>query len=204
MCTAVAASLSRPLTAAADSSAPPEFAARIEQCLAAAPTADYAEFGAMKVLGSGEFCTACGTTLRGGRVAVKTLKRETQGTRLAVHGLLRETAILLSVRHSNIIAVVAHGTCAADGEAQVPSATMPFLCLEELASTLAAELPPSSMYALPWKFKAACKKWPVERGLDVGLQLARALQHCHDAWMPGFCLLHRDIKPNNIGFTASG
>ena len=35
-------------------------------------------------------------------------------------------------------------------------------------------------------------------------RLAEALRYLHNEAMPGFQLLHRDIKPDNMGFRADG
>lgn len=37
-----------------------------------------------------------------------------------------------------------------------------------------------------------------------GLQLAEALQYMHDDAMPGKLVMHRDLKPDNIGFDSNG
>ena len=36
----------------------------------------------------------------------------------------------------------------------------------------------------------------------VRSQLARALAYCHDEAIPGYRLLHRDVKPTNIGVAS--
>lgn len=35
-------------------------------------------------------------------------------------------------------------------------------------------------------------------------RLSEALRYCHDEAIPSFQLLHRDIKPDNVGFRADG
>jgi len=45
---------------------------------------------------------------------------------------------------------------------------------------------------------------PLRRALKVALQLAEALDYCHSGCFPGLRVLHRDLKPNNIGFLADG
>ena len=34
--------------------------------------------------------------------------------------------------------------------------------------------------------------------------LYQALRHCHEDAVPGFRLMHRDVKPDNIGFLEDG
>jgi len=172
----------------------------LQQC-PAMPRVEYSELGAMKLLGTGEYCTASASTLGGNRVAVKLLKTEKQANALALSDLQREVLLLARMAHENVITVLAHGTCKS---ARTPSGWMPFICLEELASTLDADLPPPPERVTPWKYRALLAKWPMQRALDVGVQVARALLYCHEDWMPGYRVLHRDIKPSNIGFTHSG
>jgi len=166
----------------------------------AAPTVQFDELGPMTKLGEGEFCIASSSSLWGSPVAVKMLKPVKAKEAMARSDLSRETQLLARMRHENIISVIAHGVY------KSPHAVdeLSFICLEVLATTLASELPPSNSNSSPWVRKAAVKAWPVQRALQVGVQIARAMEYCHDLWMPGYRLLHRDLKPNNVGFTASG
>ena len=36
------------------------------------------------------------------------------------------------------------------------------------------------------------------------LSTPQALRHCHEDAVPGFRLMHRDVKPDNIGFLEDG
>lgn len=56
-------------------------------------------------------------------------------------------------------------------------------------------LPPSRL---------ACLFRRYEELLRQGLQLAEALQYMHNDAMPGKLVVHRDLKPDNIGFDAQG
>jgi len=169
--------------------------------LEAAPVVDWSELGEQTPVGAGEYCTASACAFRGARVAVKKLRQEKQSDPIAVSDLARETQLLARMRHENVISVVAQGTYACSSSAR---GQLPFLCLEMLASTLDAELPPSSNSASAWVRKAAVRAWPLSRSIDVAMQVARAMRYCHDEWMPDYRLLHRDIKPTNIGFNSSG
>jgi serine/threonine protein kinase len=169
--------------------------------LEAAPVVDWSELGEMTPVGVGEYCTASACALHGARVAVKRLKQEKQSDPIAVSDLAREAQLLARMRHENVISVVAQGTYACGASAR---GELPFLCLEMLASTLAAELPPSSVSTSPWVRKAGVRAWPLSRSINVALQISRALRYCHDEWVPGYRLLHRDLKPANVGFTSSG
>lgn len=80
----------------------------------------------------------------------------------------------------------------------------PFIVLEVLSSILAKELPRDPDVVPFWVHWRECKKWPLSRCIDVGSQLAGALKYCHDDAFPGCRILHRDVKPNNIGFATNG
>ena len=71
---------------------------------------------------------------------------------------------------------------------------IPFMVVERLQITL-AQLLPRDPDAVPfWVQWGAKRRWPLSRALDCGLQLARALAYCHDEAIPGYRVLHRDIK----------
>jgi serine/threonine protein kinase len=154
----------------------------------------------MTPLGAGEYCCISACSLGGERVAVKMLKPEKHLDPIAISDLARETRLLANMRHANLIVVVAQGTYAHSLNGELIS----FLCLEVLASTLSAELPSSSIAASPWGKMLAARAWPLSRSIDVAVQIARAMRYCHDDFIPGCRLLHRDLKPNNVGFAASG
>lgn len=52
--------------------------------------------------------------------------------------------------------------------------------------------------------RRSVKQWPLQRALQCGIELAEALRYIHSEAMPGFHVLHRDIKPDNMGFRADG
>ena len=107
--------------------------------------------------------------------------------------------------HPNVVRMVGEGA-SPDGR--------PFLALELLSSVLSAKLPrPAiSIFGGPvdadectiFARRRAKRRWPLLRALACGLQLARALRYCHGEALPGARILHRDLKPDNIGFLPSG
>ena len=153
----------------------------------------------MKYLGSGEFCEALLSKLDGKNVVVKMLKQEQQNNPTAVKDLLSEGALMLTMRHKNILAGIAHG---------LDDHGLPFVVIEQLESVLSAELPKSADSVPFWTRSAQVKKWPMTRALRVGMELAEALHYCHAECrlnaFPGCRILHRDLKPNNIGFLPDG
>jgi serine/threonine protein kinase len=103
------------------------------------------------------------------------------------------------MRHKNILAGIAHG---------LDDHGLPFVVIEKLESVLSAELPKSADSVPFWTRSAQVKKWPMTRALRVGMELAEALHYCHAECrlnaFPGCRILHRDLKPNNIGFLPDG
>jgi serine/threonine protein kinase len=168
----------------------------------AAPVVELSELGSMIPLGAGEYCSISASVLHGARVAVKRLKPEKLTDPTAISDLARETRLLAQMRHENIISVVARGTYTETASSL--HGELSFLCMEILTSTLAVQLPSSNIAASPWGKKLAARAWPLSRSIGVSVQISRALRYCHDEFAPGCRLLHRDLKPNNIGFTSSG
>jgi serine/threonine protein kinase len=79
------------------------------------------------------------------------------------------------------------------------------MIVEKLGRTLVAELPIDIDSGQPaWVRMRQCKKWPLSRALDVAAQLATALAYCHDEALAGYRVMHRDVKPPNIGFKPDG
>ena len=77
---------------------------------------------------------------------------------------------------------------------------IPFVVIEKLQTTLRAELPPDADSTPIWVVWRERRKWPLERAVDCARQLASALAYCHSEALLDIRVLHRDIKPNNIGF----
>eukprot|EP00908_Phaeocystis_cordata_P000897 Transcript_10977.p1 GENE.Transcript_10977~~Transcript_10977.p1 ORF type:complete len:366 (-),score=55.70 Transcript_10977:558-1655(-) len=150
----------------------------------------------MHYLGAGEFCTCWGATLDGKPVAVKALREEHNGSALAVNDLERELQIMRAIDHAGIVKVL--------GVGRTKGYNAPFLVLEQLKETLTAALPKPSDQVSFWERRSMCKRWPLSRALHVGFELAEALRYCHDEAVPGFRLMHRDLKPDNIGFLDDG
>ncbi len=103
----------------------------------------------MKYLGSGEFCEALLSKLDGKNVVVKMLKQEQQNNPTAVKDLLSEGALMLTMRHKNILAGIAHG---------LDDHGLPFVVIEQLESVLSAELPKSADSVPFWTRSAQVKK----------------------------------------------
>jgi serine/threonine protein kinase len=81
-----------------------------------------------------------------------------------------------------------------------------FLALTTITSTLADALPPpplpdgSSTLAR----MQAVKRWPLSRAFKLALELSTALRYLQDVCFSNFMVLHRDIKPRNLGLMHDG
>lgn len=148
-----------------------------------------------KLLGSGEFCSAYLTTLDGQQAVVKMLKPDQQNNPTAATDLRSEVHLMTSMKHPHVLRAIAMGT---------DPAGFPFLVLEKLDTVLSAELPKASDSVPFWTRRSQVKKWPITRALRVARELADAMHYCHHAYYEGCRVLHRDLKPNNIGFMPDG
>ena len=155
---------------------------------------EWTSLGEMKYLGQGEFATAHMTTLDGEKVAIKMLTTAKQNSTSALNGIKREIMMMTKMDHPNVLNAIALGQ--REGK--------PFVIIELLATVLNKELPRDPDTVPFWVRWREVEAWPLMRALNCGLQLARALQYCHDDAFPGYRVLHRDVKPNNIGFLATG
>lgn len=110
--------------------------------------------------------------------AVKLLRREFVSNERALARFFREARVASSVDHPNIVSIYDYGQTD-KGE--------PYLVMEYVEGTLLYQLvigsPTRSLHPL--------------QAVDIGLQVARALEHAHQRGV-----VHRDIKPENILVTT--
>ena len=155
--------------------------------------ADWSQLTSFKYLGEGEFATAHQTTLDGNEVAIKMLKRSKQDEPAAVQGLKREIMLMTLMDHPNVLTAFALGQH--EGK--------PLMIIQLLGCTLTSQLPRDPDTVPFWVRWREVKRWPISRCMHCAVQLAKALKYCHDDAFPGYRILHRDVKPNNIGFLAA-
>ena len=154
----------------------------------------FSQFTQLRYLGEGEFATVHAEVLDGNPVALKILKQSKRNDPRAVKGLKREIMLMSLMEHPNVLRALALGQ----------EHGKPFMVVEKLGNMLAAELPGQMDVTPIWSRWPQCKQWPLSRALDCAVQLAAALRFCHDEAFAGYRVLHRDVKPANIGFKPDG
>jgi len=142
--------------------------------------------------GEGAHCTVYLATLDGRPVAVKRLKRENRHDPVAVRDIECEAELMEGMSHENVMPLIGSGI--------VDDCT--FLVMERLASTLSQSLSVTSKSFFSGRTNR--KQWPVDRALQTARQIACAMVYAHDQAFPEHELLHRDLKPDNIGFGSDG
>ena len=160
---------------------------------AACPVAEWSKVVNPRFVGCGAFCNVFLATFEGREAAVKLLKPEHRENGMAQRDLVTEITLLRVLRHPHLPKLFATGTL----ERSL------FMVMERLSGTLAAALPPQQIGTPVWTYIAAVRRWPLQRALRVSLDLAGVLAHCHGGAIPGVGVMHRDLKPDNIGFSAA-
>lgn len=145
----------------------------------------WSSLAAFNLKGEGATCEVHTAWLEGVRVAVKLLKKEQMANEQARKDLISEISILRKLHHPNVVRMVGSG----ETEEQI------FLVLEVLVSTLGDEWRENSF---------TCWRWPIRRVLHCAIQIARAMRYLHEEAVEGGRLLHRDLKPDNIGLGRGG
>mmetsp|Transcript_31762 Transcript_31762/g.41985 ORF Transcript_31762/g.41985 Transcript_31762/m.41985 type:complete len:342 (+) Transcript_31762:172-1197(+) len=149
------------------------------------------ELSKIKYMASGNFCDIFTGYYRGMKVAIKVPQDDLEEHE--AYQLENELSILQRVSHPNCICLLGAGE--KDGRK--------FLVLEYLTG---GDL--NQFFRDSKKKKGFFKKKPLkttfERRLGLCIQLAQALKYIHDDCAPDFFLIHRDLKPHNVGLTEDG
>ncbi len=114
----------------------------------------------------------------GRHVAIKMLFAERTSDRRSVERLRREALALATLDHPGIVSVLDYG----EGFGQSPYIVMEMLKGRSLEAMLAAE-----------------GSLPVDRAVEIALQIAAGLSAAHD-----YGIIHRDLKPANIQVEEQG
>eukprot|EP00518_Triparma_eleuthera_P011616 CAMPEP_0182479504 /NCGR_PEP_ID=MMETSP1319-20130603/34306_1 /TAXON_ID=172717 /ORGANISM="Bolidomonas pacifica, Strain RCC208" /LENGTH=592 /DNA_ID=CAMNT_0024680931 /DNA_START=252 /DNA_END=2030 /DNA_ORIENTATION=+ len=129
-------------------------------------------------------------------VVVKTLKPECQDVALAINELESELLIHSKLRHSSI--------CQFLGSGQT-SKGMRFLVLERLdGGTLTQVLGYDTRIRDRRRRFWKRRQMPYLEVLAHAHALASAVYYLHSSAIPGSVIMHRDLKPDNVGFTLAG
>ncbi|GKY91741.1 hypothetical protein MPSEU_000145800 [Mayamaea pseudoterrestris] len=129
-------------------------------------------------------------------VVVKTLKPECQDVAVAINEIEGELAVHSRLNHLNICALIGAGTT---------SKGVRFVVLERLdGGTL------TQMLGYDTRIRDRRRRFwrkKVFSFLDIvriAKSIAEAMMYCHEEAIPGSVVMHRDLKPDNIGFTLDG
>lgn len=129
-------------------------------------------------------------------VVVKTLKPECQDLALAINEIESELAIHSRLNHPNIVALIGAGTT---------SKGVRFVVLERLdGGTLTQMLGYDTRIRDRRRRFWRRKQMSYLDVLRCARAIADAMTHCHEYAIPGCMVLHRDLKPDNIGFSLDG
>ena len=126
-------------------------------------------------------------------MAVKALKKSKTDDQDALAGLKREVMLMTHMRHANVLPGLALGQTA-DGQ--------PFMLVALLENVISRVMPRDAAIVPFWVRWRELRRWPLKRALKYACELAAALRYCHHEAFPSIRVLHRDIKPNNIGLLA--
>jgi serine/threonine protein kinase len=129
-------------------------------------------------------------------VVVKTLRPECQDTALAINEIEAEVAVHSRLNHPNLVSLIGAGWT---------SKKVRFIVLERLdGGTLTQMLGYDTRIRDRRRRFWRKKQLPYLDVLRCARSLACALQYCNEQAVPGSMVLHRDLKPDNIGFTLDG
>mmetsp|Transcript_13614 Transcript_13614/g.22608 ORF Transcript_13614/g.22608 Transcript_13614/m.22608 type:complete len:374 (+) Transcript_13614:95-1216(+) len=154
----------------------------------------WTDLGKPQFVGQGTFCKVFIGTLGPKKVAAKVLKAEYQDNQMAVDDLDAEMRIMGNLNHPHVLEALGRGKmdhCS-------------FVLLEALAKTLAETLPGPEETTPIWTRRHSIKSWPLSRAVDCARQVGDALRYLHFDAFKGFAVLHRDLKPQNMGFGFDG
>lgn len=130
---------------------------------------------------------------RGQGVIIKIITEKAKTNKIAVHEFDVEHGMLARFNHPNIVKLI--------GAGRVPRR---FIVLEHLSGgSLTDVLNGNEQTGLAKKFfKKNTFSWPML--LKMAKDVADAFAYLHCGVHPGCSILHRDLKPDNVGFTEDG
>jgi len=169
---------------------------RVSTLKCRAPKCEWNDLKVGIELGKGAYGVAYEVTLPNGeQAAVKILQRATCKLALAIADMQSESVLLSQLRHEHCMRALFVG--------QHPTAGL-FIVTPRLMSTLSSELPRAPDEVGVCTRASEVKAWPLVRAVRCGVQIGAALRYCHHEVMPGSVLMHRDLKPDNVGLMPNG
>lgn len=134
--------------------------------------------------------------LDGRPVVVKTLKPECQDVALAINEIESELSVHARLSHPNIVNLIGAG---------LTSRGVRFIVLERLdGGTLTQMLGYDTRIRDRRRRFWRKKPFSYADVLNCAMCIANAMAYCQEEAIPDCMVLHRDLKPDNIGFTLSG
>lgn len=127
---------------------------------------------------------------RGTAVIIKLIKADRVASPMAVAEFQTEASILSRLEHPHIVKLL--------GSGRHPRR---FLILELLDG---GSLSHSLGLRAGSNNRITKRKFTYLETLQLARSLASALDYLHDKWQSSIHVIHRDLKPDNIGFTADG
>ena len=141
----------------------------------------------LKPLGHGSHSKVMMCRYKGNKAVVKIVSQEYSNDPIAQQEFQREVSILARLSHNHILKL--YGTGLDDGHSLI---ILEYLEGGTLKSHLSIR---RSFFTRPFT---------EVRYLRMAREFADALDYLHHRFDPHCMLIHRDLKPDNIGFTASG
>jgi len=124
------------------------------------------------------------------------LKPECQDVALAINEIEAELDVHARLNHPNIVSLIGAG---------LTSKGVRFMVLERLdGGTLTQMLGYDTRIRDRRRRFWRQKQFPYLNVLKTARSIACAMQYCHEEAVPGSIVLHRDLKPDNVGFTIDG
>jgi len=126
------------------------------------------------------------------------LKNKVQNPRMALQEINLERDLLARLSHPNIIKIIGAGK---DPQNFI---ALEYLSGGTLEQLLHSQSDPRAMSIFHFSSIFHKKKniLPMDRCLKMASDIASALKYLHEDYFEGAAIIHRDVKPSNIGFTA--
>lgn len=155
-----------------------------------------------KFLCQGSHCDLLTGVFNDKCVIVKVVKDEFSTSKIALDECEREISILCKLSHPHILALYASGKSknklAQTSKKFIPSSVpLPIMVLEYLQGN-------TLKYHITLRRSFHDVPFTIPRVIRIAKEFADALNYLHFKFSDTSVLIHRDLKPDNIGFTADG